>query len=208
MGFVLRERGFDDGKRRVRWKRSTGRGNRILVTAAAFPSIGIRVGKCTEQWSGKSKPIHCPRIFIRFSCEIPRTMRQKKRKCGKYRGVSDKRSALSTRRPQRFVELKQMNRRAVCRRRLEMRRDKKLAQILANPVQPGISRREFLSGIAAGKRTQKWLAHAQASVSAPRFGPTTSGGGHQSASQKSLNRVWLPTKEKMRFEKNEWENGR
>jgi hypothetical protein len=68
-----------------------------------------------------------------------------------------------------------------------MRRDKKLAQVLANSMEPG-----FRCGIVAGKRAKKWIAHEQASVSASRFGPTTSGGGHQSASQKSGHGLWLP----------------
>src|SRR5580658_2542762 len=80
-----------------------------------------------------------------------------------------------------------MNWRAVRRRRFEMRRNEKLPQIFSNAVEPG-----FRCGIVAGKRPQKWIAHAQASVSASRFGPTTSGGGHQSASQKSSIGLWLP----------------
>src|SRR5580704_10136530 len=89
-----------------------------------------------------------------------------------------------------------MNWRAVRRRRFEMRRNEKLPQIFSNAVEPG-----FRCGIVAGKRPQKWIAHAQASVSASRFGPTTSGGGHQSASQKSQDRVWLPAKKNLRIRK-------
>src|SRR6202166_2151487 len=76
---------------------------------------------------------------------------------------------------------------AVGRRRLEMRRNKKLAQVFSNSIEPG-----FCCGIVAGKRAKKWIVHAQASVSASRFGPTKSGGGHQSVSQKSFNGLWLP----------------
>jgi hypothetical protein len=56
-------------------------------------------------------------------------------------------------------------------------------------------------GIIAGKSAQKWIAHAQASVSASLFGPITSGGGHQSASQKSRDRVWLPAQKKLEASK-------
>src|ERR1700684_4614386 len=79
--------------------------------------------------------------------------------------MRDQRSALRARRTQRFIELQQMDGRAVCRRRFEMRRDKKLAQIFSNSIEPG-----FRCGIVSGKRAQKWIAHAQASVSASRFG--------------------------------------
>src|ERR1700675_4157587 len=101
--------------------------------------------------------------------------------------MRDQRSALRARRTQRFIELQQMDGRAVCRRRFEMRRDKKLAQVFSNSIEPG-----FRCGMVAGERAKKWIAHAQASVSASRFGLTTSRGGQQSASQKSCNGLWLP----------------
>src|SRR5580658_645048 len=97
--------------------------------------------------------------------------------------------SLRPRWPQRFIELQKVNRGPICRRWFEMRGNQKLPQIFSNTVEPG-----FGCGIVAGKLAQKWIAHAQASVSASSFGPTTSGGGHQSASQKSRNEVWLPAR--------------
>jgi ABC-type phosphonate transport system ATPase subunit len=91
-----------------------------------------------------------------------------------------------------------MNRRAIGGRRLEMSRYKKLRQVFSNAIQPGIRRlvAGITASISARKRTQEWIAHVQASVSASRFGPKAFGGGYQSAIQKSANEVWLPTKGK------------
>src|SRR5580658_5095666 len=88
-------------------------------------------------------------------------MSQQKNDSRENDGVRNQRSPLRARRTQRFIELQQMNRSAVCRRRLEMGRNQKLAQVVSNAVQP-----RFAGRVVAGKRTQEWLVHAQASVSA------------------------------------------
>lgn len=132
------------------------------------------------------------------SWDSTRWMRQRKNDSRENRGVHDQRSALRSRRPQRFVELQKMDRRAVCRRSLEMSGDKKVRQVFSNTVQPEVCRC-FVSGIAASRKVaQKWLAHTQAPLLRLPIRPEKKlGGGHQSASQKSLNEVWLPAQIKV-----------
>jgi hypothetical protein len=121
------------------------------------------------------------------------SMRNQKYQRGKGRGVRDERSALRSCWAPAFLKPQEMDGRAICRRGLQVRGDKQLPQIFSHSAHPGFFRRGIRGRIVAEKGAQEWIAHAQASVSASPFGPTTLAGGHQSATQKSRNKVWLPT---------------
>jgi hypothetical protein len=163
------------------------------VLAATFATtIGWLCREASEHSRDKCERGQGRRTLARRDGRSCRSLRKQENDYGENHRMRNQRSTLCACRPQRLIKLQEMNRRAVCRRGFEMRRDKELTQVLSNPVQPPFPRSGFRRGIVAGKRTQKRTAHAQASVSASRFGPTTSGGGHQSANQKYRDRVWLP----------------
>jgi hypothetical protein len=161
-------------------------GNRVFIAAAATSARRLRVRKGRKHGGGKCEMTGRRRIMDAWA-NRPRPMGHQKKEGSENRAVGNQGSGLRAHRPQRFIELQEVDGRAVCRRGFEMRRNKKLAQVFSNSIEPG-----FRCGMVAGKRAKKWIAHAEASVSASRFGPTTSGGGHQSASQKSSEGLWLP----------------
>jgi len=183
---VLWKRGFDDHQRRVwRWSSMRCR-NGVFIAAAATSASRRRVRKSRKHGGGKCERAERRRIMDTRADRHSRPTGQQKKERSENRAVRNQGNALGARRPPRFIELQEMDGRAVCRRRFEMRRNKKLAQVFSNSIEPG-----FRCGIVVGN-AKEWIVHAQASVSASRFGPTRSGGGHQSASQKSSIGLWLP----------------